>query len=128
MAGRSSSFQRTKGGVMSKTKNKPVEMMIDLERGEIWYKADERLTGAELRILSLLHRREGRPVASDLLADQVDPLDLRCGNPRFHISNLRRKIGHSNERPVIATRTGIGYYLVPGALRFTGKSGGEDKG
>lgn len=118
----------SEGGVTIKDgKHKTIEMMVDLERGDIWYKAGERLTGAELRILSLLQRREGRPVASDLLADQVDPLDLGCGNPRFHISNLRRKLGHSDAHLVIATRTGIGYVLVPGAVRFIGSSGGEDK-
>lgn len=92
--------------------------MVDLERGEIWYKTDERLTGSELRILSLLFRREGRPVSADLLADQVDPIEISCSNPRFHISNLRRKLGHSDYHPVIATRTCIGYYLVSGSIRF----------
>lgn len=96
--------------------------MVDLERGEIWLKVDERLTGAELRILSLLHRREGRPVTADILADQVDPIDISCSNPRFHISNLRRKLGHNDYHPVIATRTGIGYYLVSGSIRFMDKS------
>lgn len=107
-------------------RSKPLDIMVDLERGELWYKADERLTGAELRILGLLHRREGRPVAADLLADQVDPVDLGCGNPRFHISNLRRKLGHYADRPVIATRTGIGYYLLPGVIRFIEKAEKEE--
>ena len=99
--------------------NVPKETMVDLECGVIWVKSSEKLTGAELRILNLLHRREGKPVTADMLADQVDPLDFGCGNPRFHISNLRRKLGHSPEKQVIETRTGIGYCLVPGSLFFT---------
>jgi DNA-binding response OmpR family regulator len=95
------------------------ETMVDLESGDIWVKSSEKLTGAELRILNLLRRREGKPVTADMLADQVDPLDFGCGNPRFHISNLRRKLGHSQEKQVIETRTGIGYCLVPGSLHFT---------
>lgn len=97
----------------------PKEIMVDMERGDIWVKSSEKLTGAELRILNLLRRREGKPVTADMLADQVDPLDFGCGNPRFHISNLRRKLGHSPEKQVIETRTGIGYCLVPGSLHFT---------
>ena len=95
------------------------ETTVDLESGDIWVKSSEKLTGAELRILNLLRRREGKPVTADMLADQVDPLDFGCGNPRFHISNLRRKLGHSSEKQVIETRTGIGYCLVPGSLHFT---------
>ncbi len=95
------------------------ETMVDLESGVIWVKSSEKLTGAELRILNLLRRREGKPVTADMLADQVDPLDFGCGNPRFHISNLRRKLDHSPGRQVIETRTGIGYCLVPGSLHFT---------
>ncbi len=95
------------------------ETMVDLESGDIWVKSSEKLTGAELRILNLLRRREGKPVTADMLADQVDPLDFGCGNPRFHISNLRRKLDHSPGRQVIETRTGIGYCLVPGSLHFT---------
>jgi DNA-binding response OmpR family regulator len=94
------------------------ETMVDLESGDIWVKSSEKLTGAELRILNLLRRREGKPVTADMLADQVDPLDFGCGNPRFHISNLRRKLGHSPEKQVIETRTGIGYCLIPGSLHF----------
>lgn len=128
MIGKSSRHSRQpKGEVVIKTRQKPKEIMVDLERGEIWQKADERLTGAELRILCLLYRREGRPVSADLLADQVDPIDISCSNPRFHISNLRRKLGHSENYPVIATRTGIGYYLVPGSIRFIDKSREEGK-
>ncbi|HHV16894.1 MAG TPA: helix-turn-helix domain-containing protein [Gelria sp.] len=95
------------------------EIMVDMERGDIWVKSGEKLTGAELRILILLRRREGKPVTADMLADQVDPLDFSCSNPRFHIFNLRRKLGHCQERQVIETLKGIGYCLVPGSLQFT---------
>jgi DNA-binding response OmpR family regulator len=98
----------------------PKEIMVDMERGDIWVKSSDKLTGAELRILTLLRRQEGKPVTADMLADQVDPLDFGCSNPRFHISNLRRKLGHSRERQIIETLTGIGYCLVPGSLQFTG--------
>ena len=37
------------------------ETMVDLESGDIWVKSSEKLTGAELRILNLLRRREGNP-------------------------------------------------------------------
>lgn len=96
------------------------DIMVDMERGDIWVKSNDKLTGAELRILTLLRRREGKPVTADMLADQVDPLDFGCGNPRFHISNLRRKLYHNREHQVIETLTGIGYCLVPGSLQFTG--------
>jgi DNA-binding response OmpR family regulator len=99
----------------------PKEMMVDMEWGDIWVKSEEKLTGAELRILALLRRREGKPVTADMLAEQVDPLDFGCGNPRFHIFNLRRKLGHSQEKAVIENRTGIGYCLVPGSLNFIGE-------
>lgn len=95
------------------------EIMVDMERGDIWVKSSEKLTGAELRILILLRRREGKPVTADMLADQVDPLDFSCSNPRFHIFNLRRKLGQCQERQVIETLKGIGYCLVPGAVQFT---------
>jgi DNA-binding response OmpR family regulator len=95
------------------------EIMVDMERGDIWVKSGEKLAGAELRILILLRRREGKPVTADMLADQVDPLDFGCSNPRFHIFNLRRKLGHCQERQVIETLKGIGYCLVPGSVQFT---------
>lgn len=123
----SKSIRRSAGEAKKKAGQRPTEVMVDLDQGNIWHKTGERLTGAELRILALLFRREGRPVSADLLADQVDPVDLGCCNPRFHISNLRRKLGHSDDRPVIATRIGIGYYLVLGSLQFTGNLRGEDK-
>lgn len=97
------------------------EMMVDLERGEIWVKDnDNRLTSAEMRLLAILYRREGRPITVEMLAEELDRDPAGCGggNPRFHISNLRRKLGHSPDRPVIATRTGIGYYLVPGSINI----------
>ena len=97
----------------------PKEIMVDMERGDIWVKSSEKLTSAELRILALLRRREGKPVTGDMLADQVDPLDFGCGNPRFHISNLRRKLDHCQERQVIETLKGIGYCLVAGSVQFT---------
>ena len=82
------------------------EIMVDMERGDIWVKSGEKLTGAELHILILLRRREGKPVTADMLADQVDPLDFSCSNARFHIFNLRRKLGHCQERQVIENGKG----------------------
>lgn len=101
-----------------------VEMMVDLERGEIWVKDnDNRLTPAEMRLLAILYRREGRPITVEMLAEELDRDPAGCGggNPRFHISNLRRKLGHSPDSPVIATRIGIGYYLVPGSIHVKGQ-------
>ncbi|WP_054696014.1 winged helix-turn-helix domain-containing protein [Syntrophomonas palmitatica] len=101
------------------------EIMVDLERGEIWVKDNEnRLTPAEMRLLALLCRREGRPITVEMLAQTLDSDPAGCGggNPRFHITNLRRKLGHNPENPVIATRTGIGYYLVTGAVTFIGEN------
>lgn len=97
------------------------ELLIDIEKGEIWLsKAHYRLTPAERRILTELKRREGRPVPLHILAAELDrdPAGFGGGNPRFHILNLRRKLGHSEERPVIKTTKGGGYYLVPGSLSF----------
>lgn len=48
----------------------PKEIMVDMERGDIWIKGNEKLTGAELRILALLRRRVGKPVTGDMLTDQ----------------------------------------------------------
>lgn len=111
---------------MKRVKRIPKEIMVDMERGDIWVKNNDKLTGAELRILTLLRRREGKPVTAEMLAEQVDPLDFGCGNPRFHISNLRRKLGHCPERQVIETLNGIGYCLVAGSLSFTGEQSGVD--
>ncbi len=59
--------RQMEGGVVIKPRQKPKEIMVDLERGDIWKTTDEFLTGAELRILSLLYRREGRLVSADLI-------------------------------------------------------------
>ena len=59
----------------------PKEIMVDMERATS-AKSSEKLTGAELRILALLRRWEGKPVTGDMLGDQVDP-DFGCGNPAF---------------------------------------------
>ncbi|MGE5396310.1 MAG: winged helix-turn-helix domain-containing protein [Chitinophagales bacterium] len=98
------------------------EIMVDLERGDIWLKDENHhLTAGELRILRLLLRREGRPVKAETLAAQVpsDPADYGCGDPRHHIVSLRRKLRHTSEHPVIATRSGLGYYLVAKSIVAT---------
>ncbi len=99
-------------------------LLVDLEKGEIWVrKAGIHLTSSEIRVLALLRRREGRPVPLEILITDLnkDPTGCGGGNPRFHISNLRRKLDHTEDSPVIITRPGIGYYLVPGALYFIGE-------
>jgi DNA-binding response OmpR family regulator len=96
-------------------------LLVDIEKGEIWLsKAPHRLTPAERRVLTELKRWEGRPVPLHILAAELDrdPAGDGSGNPRYHILNLRRKLGHSTERPIIQTTNGGGYYLVSGALRF----------
>ncbi len=96
--------------------------LVDIERGEIWVRrAGIRLTPAEIRLLGVLKRREGRPVPLRILEAELDsdPAGAGGGSPRYHILNLRRKLGHSDEWPIITTYSGIGYALVPGALRFT---------
>jgi len=98
------------------------QVMVSLDRGEIWIRdEDSYLTPGELRILRMLKRREGRPVPAEILAAQVcdDPAGYGCASPKHHISSLRRKLRHSEERPVIATRRGLGYYLVEGSLSFS---------
>lgn len=103
------------------SKNRDLVMLVDIEKGEIWRsKADERLTPAERRILALLKNREGRPVPPDIITRELDrdPAADGGGSPRYHILNLRRKLGHSEERPIIMTASGGGYYLVYGVLRF----------
>ncbi|MGE5544679.1 MAG: helix-turn-helix domain-containing protein [Bacillota bacterium] len=106
---------------MSKDHNR--NLLVDLDSGGIWVpKADTHLTSSEIRLLIILRRREGRPIPLEFLVTELnqDPTGSGGGNPRFHISNLRRKLEHTPERPVIVTRTGIGYCLVPGRLHFIG--------
>lgn len=98
------------------------ELLVDNDRGVVWkIILDNHLIPAERRLLTLLKRREGRPVSLDMLIAELEQDFTGCGagNPRFHILNLRRKLGHSEERPVIKTCKGIGYYLVPGTLKIT---------
>lgn len=97
-------------------------LLVDMDRGVIWkIVAQNRLTPAERRLLTLLKRREGRPVSLEKLTAELDQDFTGCGggNPRFHILHLRRKLGHSEEQPIIENRKGLGYYLVPGTLKIT---------
>ena len=87
----------------------------------IWNRDGEQcLTPTELSILWMLKRFEGRPVTNQILASPFskDPAYYGCGNPKYHIASLRKKLGHSSDNPIILNRRGIGYYLVPGAIRF----------
>jgi|GEM_PF-1329666 len=100
-------------------------LLVNLDDGRIWVpKAETHLTPSEIRLLIVLRRRKGRPVPAEILVTELnrDPTGCGGGNPRFHISNLRRKLEHSQEHPVIITRPGIGYCLVPGRLHLIGGS------
>ena len=102
-------------------------LLVDLDSGRIWIpKTGTRLTPSEIRLLSILSRREGRPTPVEYLIDELnrDPTGSGGGNPRYHIFNLRRKLEHTREHPVIINRPGIGYLLVPGRMRIIG---GADK-
>jgi DNA-binding response OmpR family regulator len=101
--------------------NRNLALLVDIEKGEIWRsQAQKRLTPAERRVLTLLKNREGRPVPPQVITLELDrdPAGDGGGSPRYHILNLRRKLGHSEDRPIIMTAIGGGYYLVYGALRF----------
>ena len=98
-------------------------LLVDLDTGRIWVpKAETHLTPSEMRLLIVLRHREGRPIPLEILVTELnqDPTGCGGGNPRFHIFNLRRKLEHTQEHPVIITRPGIGYCLVPGKLYFIG--------
>ncbi len=63
--------------------NVPGETMVDLESGVIWVKSSEKLTGAELRILNLLRRREGKPVTAICWPIRWIPWILAAAIPAF---------------------------------------------
>ncbi|MGI6514328.1 MAG: helix-turn-helix domain-containing protein [Syntrophomonadaceae bacterium] len=108
-------------------KDRELNLLVDLESGRIWVpKMGTHLTPSEIRLLAVLNRREGRPTPLEFLINELnrDPAGSGGGNPRYHIFNLRRKLEHTREQPVIITRPGIGYYLVPGRVHFIG---GADK-
>jgi len=104
-------------------KENQINLLVDLESGRIWVpKMGTHLTPSEIRLLRILYRREGRPTPVEFLIDELnrDPTGSGGGNPRYHIFNLRRKLEHTRDHPVILTRPGIGYCLVPGRVHFIG--------
>ncbi|NLV17742.1 MAG: helix-turn-helix domain-containing protein [Syntrophomonadaceae bacterium] len=103
------------------TMRKTSDKLVLFDECFIWNRDVEHcFTPTELSILWKLKRYEGRPVANEILVtpSSKEPAYYGCGNPKFHISSLRKKLGHSPDHPIILNRRGIGYYLVPGAIRF----------
>lgn len=97
------------------------EILIDLDQGEFYIKDLKRwLTPAEIKLLKILKRREGKPVPVDLLEDELckDPNGNSFTSVSYHISKLRAKLGHSKDNPIINTKPGIGYTLINGAVNI----------
>jgi two-component system KDP operon response regulator KdpE len=85
---------------------------IDTGAHVVWSRGDEiRLTPIEFRLLHALLANRGRLITHDALLRQAwgaayaeDRQTLRA-----HVANLRRKLGSTDEHPLIRTYHGVGY-------------------
>jgi DNA-binding response OmpR family regulator len=92
-------------------------LALDLARHEVELEGTTvRLTPTEFRVLVLLARRPGIVVSRRQIMEELWESDF-VGDQRaayVHISNLRRKIEATPDRPErIVTVRGVGYKLVP---------------
>src|SRR5258706_5070262 len=87
------------------------DAVADLVRHEIRYCDGARcaLSPRELQLLSFLADRPGIPVSRDELLAEVWKMNPSCVATRtidMHMSNLRRKLRDSPERPALLTVRG----------------------
>lgn len=84
------------------------QAVVYTSQGKTW------LTPAEARLLACLARQPGVIVPHRTLSDIIsqDYTGAVWAEPKYHIRNLRIKLGDSLQQPsIIKTRRGIGYYL-----------------
>lgn len=93
-------------------------MIIDLSYGWIYLEQGVVLTPAEIKLLSILKRNEGKVVSVGILEEELnnDPTGNTFSSVAFHISTLRAKLGHTKEQPIILNKAGIGYMLLGGKV------------
>lgn len=95
--------------------NQGDQLKIDLNQavvygpqGSVW------LTPAEARLLACLARQPGVIVPHSVLSDIIsqDHTGAVWTDPKYHIRNLRIKLGDNLQHPhIIRSRRGMGYYL-----------------
>jgi two-component system KDP operon response regulator KdpE len=75
------------------------------------------LTPTEGRLLAALARRVGRPATAAELQAEVWERPPAAGSAslKYHIRQLRRKLGRTTGDPVVVGRRGVGYRLETGA-------------
>lgn len=88
---------------------------IDLKQGAVYTSQGQVwLTPAETRVLACLARNPGVVVSHRVLSDIIsqDYTGAVWAEPKYHIRNLRIKLGDNLQQPdIIKTRRGMGYYL-----------------
>jgi two-component system phosphate regulon response regulator PhoB len=72
------------------------------------------LTGKELALLELLMRYPNRNFSLEAILDRLWQSDSAASidTVRTHMKTLRKKIGDSEEDPIIRTKRGMGYSLI----------------
>lgn len=95
------------------------DAQVDLDRMVVATGAGEiRLSATECAILDLLVRRQGRPVARELMMDAIWGYTPSHNTRTLdtHIWRLRRKLGDDGREPQwIVNIPGVGYQLAPPA-------------
>jgi DNA-binding response OmpR family regulator len=90
-------------------------LKIDLNQGVIYGpQGTVLLTPAETRLLACLARQPGVIVPHNFLSDIIsqDHTGAVWTDPKYHIRNLRIKLGDNLQHPgIIKSRRGMGYYL-----------------
>ncbi len=105
------------------------EALTDLRNGPIWLRATSRsvtvdekpvaLTATEFDLLALLLREAGRVVSKERISQSVlgRPLGPFDRSIDVHVSNLRRKLGTTNDGTSPITTIHRSGYLFPPARR-----------
>lgn len=97
------------------------ELQIDVDAREVRVgKAPIELTRTEFDLLLLLARNPGKVLDHRTIVEHVWSARAMPSSTalRVHVANLRRKLGTGENRPELATETGVGYRLVaPGPAR-----------
>jgi DNA-binding response OmpR family regulator len=90
-------------------------LKLDLNQGVIYGpQGTVLLTPTETRLLECLARQPGVIVSHSVLSDIIsqDHTGAVWTDPKYHIRNLRIKLGDNLQHPgIIKSRRGMGYYL-----------------
>ncbi len=102
------------------------ELQIDVDAREVRVGQEPiELTRTEFDLLLLLARNPGKVLDHRTIVEHVWSARAQPSSTalRVHVANLRRKLGTGENRPELATETGVGYRLVaPQADAGTGVS------